>query len=74
MAAANHGFEFVVERDEEGWYVGYVPELPRVHTQAQTRAQLRRRMREAVEAYVLAGGRVPTGIRFVGVESVRGES
>ena len=42
----------IVERDEEGWYVGSVPELPGCHTQAETLDELMERIKEAIELYL----------------------
>lgn len=48
---ANRAFHLIVEKDEDGWYVGSVPELPGCHTQAKSMDQLRNRIRDAqVEA------------------------
>jgi predicted RNase H-like HicB family nuclease len=38
--------------DEDGYYVGSVPELPGCHTQAQTLKTLMERIREAIELYL----------------------
>ncbi len=42
-------FSVVVERDEEGFYVGSVPTLPGCHTQAGSLDELMIRIREAIE-------------------------
>ena len=42
-------FTVVIERDEDGYYVGTVPSLHACHTQAKTLDTLMKRMREAVE-------------------------
>jgi predicted RNase H-like HicB family nuclease len=42
-------FEFEVEKDERGWFVGTVKELPGCHTQARTEDELVKRLQEAVE-------------------------
>jgi len=39
----------VIERDEDGYYVGTVPTLRGCHTQAKNLDTLMKRMREAVE-------------------------
>ena len=44
----------LVEKDEDGYYLGSVVELPGCHTQARTLDQLTQRVKEAVEA--LEGG------------------
>jgi len=41
----------VVERDEDGWFVGWVPELPGCHAQAKSLDELMKRIRESAEAY-----------------------
>ncbi len=42
-------FTVVIERDEDGYYVGTVPSLRGCHTQAKTLDTLMKRMREVVE-------------------------
>src|ERR1051326_6741131 len=43
-------FEIQIERDEEGWFVGTVPELPGCYTQARSKAELLKRLDEAIVA------------------------
>jgi predicted RNase H-like HicB family nuclease len=45
-------FTVIIELDEDGYYVGSVPELPGCHTQAQTLKTLMERIREAIELYL----------------------
>jgi len=52
-------FAVVVERDEDGYYVASVPELPGCHTQARTLDDLTVRIKEAIEAYLEAEGFKP---------------
>ena len=42
-------FDVVIERDEEGYYVASVPQLPGCHTQARSLDEVAERIREAVE-------------------------
>lgn len=70
VALARRSFHVIVERDEDGWYVGCVAELPGCHTQAKWLNQLRDRIREAIEAYIGPRRSVPKGITFVGVQTV----
>jgi predicted RNase H-like HicB family nuclease len=51
------GLHVVIERDEDGWWVGSVPTLPGCHTQARSLDELAERMKEAIEACLPAGGR-----------------
>lgn len=63
-------FNVLVERDEDGYYVASVVELPGCHTQAKTLDQLSRRIREAVEAY-LQVAEPERGPEYVGVQQLR---
>ena len=47
-------FSVIVERDEDGYYIASVPELPGCHTQARTLDELAKRIREAVLLYFSA--------------------
>lgn len=49
---AGKTYHVVVEKDEDGWYVGSVPELPGCHTQGESLEQLMTNIREAIELYV----------------------
>jgi len=55
-------FTVVIERDEDGYYVGTVPSLHGCHTQAKTLDTLMKRMREAVELCLESEG-APPGTR-----------
>ena len=46
----------VIEKDEDGYYVASVPELPGCLTQAKTLDELIERVREAVELYLEVEG------------------
>jgi predicted RNase H-like HicB family nuclease len=64
-------FAVVVERDEDGYYVASVPELPGCHTQAKTLDELTVRIKEAIEAYLEAEGFKPReGVKLVGFQFV----
>lgn len=59
----------IIERDEDGYYVGSVPELPGCHTQAKTVDELMGRVREAAELYLeVEGMDVVGGREFIGVQ------
>ncbi len=45
-------FTLVIEQDEDGYYVGSIPELPGCHTQANSLDELRERIIEAIELYL----------------------
>jgi len=43
----------VIERDpKSGWYIGKVPQVPGVHSQAATLEELRPRLQEALRAVI----------------------
>jgi predicted RNase H-like HicB family nuclease len=42
-------FDVVIERDDEGYYVASVPQIPGCHTQARSLGEVMQRIREAVE-------------------------
>ena len=69
--AVERKFTVVVERDEDGYYVGSVVELPGCHTQARTVEELMERVREAVELYLEAAGEaVIPRVEFVCVRTI----
>jgi len=45
-------YKVVIERDEDGYYVASVPELPGCHTQAKSLDALMRRIQEAIGLYL----------------------
>lgn len=62
-------FSVIVERDEDWWYVGSVPEIPGCHTQARSLDALMKRIREAILAG-LEDGSAPVRSQFVGVQRI----
>jgi len=64
-------FAVIVERDEDGYYVASVPELPGCHTQAKTLDELMGRVKEAMEVYLEAEGiKARKGVELVGFQFV----
>lgn len=63
-------FTLVIEKDEAGWFVATVPELPGCATQARSREALKDRAREAILLYIETNGFPSTGPEFVGVDKV----
>jgi predicted RNase H-like HicB family nuclease len=62
-------FNVVIERDEDGWLVGSVPELHGCHTQARTIETLMERIREVITLCVEAEGDQPRS-EFVAIARV----
>ncbi|MEA1904606.1 MAG: type II toxin-antitoxin system HicB family antitoxin [Candidatus Hadarchaeota archaeon] len=64
-------FNIVIEKDEDGYYVGSVPELPGCHTQARTLDELTKRIEEAIKLYLeTEKGAADVTAEFVGVQVV----
>jgi len=63
-------FDVVIERDEEGYYIASVPQLPGCHTQAKSLDDLGDRIREAIQlCFEEAGSPVPS-LEFVGIQRI----
>lgn len=63
-------FNILVEKDEDGFYLASVVELPGCHTQAKTLDQLNRRIKEAIEAYLLVAKK-DQGHQFVALQQLK---
>jgi len=63
-------FSVIIEKDEDGYFVANVPELPGCHTQARSLDQLSKRIKEAIELYLEVNKDVPKPLRFVGIQQV----
>ena len=62
-------FSVVIEKDEDGYYVGSVPELKGCHTQAKSLDELMERTKEAILLCLeVEGGEA--GIEFIGIQRV----
>ncbi len=63
-------FDVIIERDEEGYYVATVPELPGCHTQAKSLDKLMERIREAIQLCLEVKGEEIASHEFIGVQRV----
>jgi len=63
-------FSVVIEKDEDGYYIGSVPELGGCHTQARSLDDLMERVREAILLCLAVEGVEHEGIEFIGVQRV----
>ena len=64
-------YTFVIEKDEDGYYIGTVPQLKGCHTQAKSLDKLMGRMKEAVLLCLEAEGEAKDGeLQFVGVQRI----
>ncbi len=53
----SRGFDVVIERDSEGYYIASVPALPGCHTQARSLDELSARIKKAIELYLEVVGK-----------------
>ena len=63
-------FDVIIERDEEGVYVGSVPQLPGCHTQGRSLDELMTRMREAVELCLEVEAAPAQKLEFIGIQRI----
>ena len=63
-------YTLIIEKDEEGWLVSEVVELPGCHTQAKTMDQLLERTKEAIQAYLETEEAPEISEKFVGVQQI----
>jgi predicted RNase H-like HicB family nuclease len=68
--SAKREFSVVVERDEEGYYVASVPELPGCHTQARSLDKLVERVREAIALCLEVEPGIQASTEFIGLQRV----
>ena len=63
-------FDVVIERDEEGYYVASVPQLPGCHTQARSLDDVTQRIREAIELCLETQGGPDRALEFIGIQRI----
>lgn len=65
-------YTLIIEKDEAGWLVSEVVELPGCHTQAKTMDELLKRTKEAIQAYLETDKEETIEIsdEFVGVQQI----
>ena len=63
-------FDVVIERDEAGFYVASVPQIPACHTQARSLDEITQRIREAIELCLDVEGTPEHTLEFVGIQRV----
>ena len=69
-----HQFDVVVERDQEGYYVGSVPALHGCYSQAKSLDELMLRIREAIELCLEVQGAETEDLDFIGIQRVTVEA
>ncbi len=63
-------YTVIIERDEDGWYVSEVVELPGCHTQGNTIDELIKRTKEAITAYLGTEKNPDISEQFVGIQQI----
>ena len=63
-------FNVIVEKDDDGWYVSEVVELPGCHTQAKNIEQLLERTKEAIQAYLESEDDFEVSGEFIEVKQI----
>ncbi len=63
-------FTVIIEKDEDDWFIGTVPQLKGCHTQAKTLDELMNRMTEAVQLCLEVEGEEESELEFVGVQRI----
>jgi predicted RNase H-like HicB family nuclease len=69
MSAIGREFYVIIERDEDGYYVGEVPQLRGCYSQGRTLDELMANIREVIEL-CLEEGSEETLPEFVGLQKV----
>ena len=64
-------YTIVIEKDEDGYYVGSVPALPGCHTQGKSIDQLLQRMEEAIALWLeVEGEDAQSPLELIGVQRI----
>jgi predicted RNase H-like HicB family nuclease len=63
-------FDVIIERDEDGFYVGSIPQLPGCHTQGRSLDELMERIREAAELCLETEGAPGQSLEFIGIQRI----
>lgn len=64
-------FPVLIEQDEDGLYVGIVPDLKGCHTQARSLTELEKRLKEAIKLCLASEKSRLVQNRFVGVHQLQ---
>jgi predicted RNase H-like HicB family nuclease len=62
-------FEILIERGEDGYFIGSAVGLPGCHSQAKTLDELMKNMKEAIELYLEVETDIQP-IKFVGIQKL----
>ena len=65
-----YNFTVIIEKDEDGYYVGSVPSIKGCHTQGKTVDELMKNIKEAIELCLEVEGKNIEPEKFVGVQNI----
>jgi|TARA_Y100000031_G_C8116199_1_gene335994 predicted RNase H-like HicB family nuclease len=65
-----YNFTVIIEKDEDDYYVGYVPSIRGCHTQGRTIDELMKNIKEAIELCLEVEGKKIEREKFVGVQNI----
>ena len=64
-------FDVIIEKDEDGGFIAFVPALPGCFTQGETLEEVIENVKEAIELYIEEKGELPEKTPvFVGIHRV----
>lgn len=63
-------FNVIIEKDEDGWLVASVPEIPGCYTQGKTMPQVLERIKEAIEVCLEAEKEEIRPLKFISIQKV----
>jgi len=63
-------YNVIIEKDEDGYLISEVVEIPGCHTQGKTMDELIERTKEAIEVCLEADGEEVSPIKFVGIQKI----
>jgi len=68
-AKMKNEYTILIEKDEDGYYVGSIPALPGCHSQAKSVDQLMERMEEAIALWLEVEQETdPSPLEWVGIQ------
>lgn len=65
-----NNFTVLIEQDEDGWYVAFVPDIQGCHTQGKTIQEVLDRIKEAIELCLEANSEEIKPMKFIGIQQV----
>lgn len=65
-----YNFTVIIEKDEDGYYIGYVPSIRGCHTQGRTIDELMENIKEAIELCLEVENKKIETEKFVGVQNI----